>query len=535
MGLVGYGSESDSGDDGQLLDVAPKTVSLKKDVPVNPVPVGDATLSEPGLKRKNIITGYAEESAFDDATFKIQNKTFDMLGFARDPATGRVIGSVESAEVYGGRDVTQLHHTKSDHQRLRAKRQKKGDASILEGQGAYKGPWAKYDDEKSDSDSYDEDEVEEEQEEEEAVAGVDESEIRPAEPIEPSSKSEPDESTEFHGKSLYDYQGRTYMHVPRDLGIDLFKEFDDIEEWYVPKKRIHSWAGHAGGVNKIKFFPRHGHLLLSCGNDSKVKLWDVYHDRSLLRSYSGHSRAIKDIDFNPEGSRFLSSAYDKYTKLWDTETGQCISRFTTGKMHNCVRFNPREPHSFVVGTANNKIVQYDTRDPANIVQEYDHHLGAVNSITFVDDNLRFMTTSDDKTVRVWEWQINVPIKFIADPSQHSMPSVALHPEGKYVAAQSLDNRIVVIGATDKFRMSRRKQFTGYSASGYAIGMDFSPDGRFLMSGDATGNAIFWNWKTSAIQSKFKAHNGAVQCIAAHPQETSKVATGGIDSKIHYWD
>ena len=46
--------------------------------------------------------------------------------------------------------------------------------------------------------------------------------------------------------------------------------------------------------------------------------------------------------------------------------------------------------------------QWDTRT-SEIVQEYDRHLGAVNTITFVDQNRRFVSTSDDKSLRVWEW------------------------------------------------------------------------------------------------------------------------------------
>lgn len=46
--------------------------------------------------------------------------------------------------------------------------------------------------------------------------------------------------------------------------------------------------------------------------------------------------------------------------------------------------------------------QWDTRS-GEAVQEYDRHLGAVNTITFVDDNRRFVSTSDDKSLRVWEW------------------------------------------------------------------------------------------------------------------------------------
>lgn len=48
------------------------------------------------------------------------------------------------------------------------------------------------------------------------------------------------------------------------------------------------------------------------------------------------------------------------------------------------------------------VVQWDIRS-GEVVQEYDRHLGAVNTITFVDENRRFVSTSDDKSLRVWEW------------------------------------------------------------------------------------------------------------------------------------
>lgn len=121
----------------------------------------------------------------------------------------------------------------------------------------------------------------------------------------------------------------------------------------------------------------------------------------------------------------------RYIKLWNTETGQVISRFTSRKIPYCVKFNPdkNRQHLFVAGTSDKKIICWDIRS-GDIVQEYDRHLGAVNSITFVDENRRFVTTSDDKSLRVWEWDIPVDMKYIADPTMHSMPSVTPAPNGK---------------------------------------------------------------------------------------------------------
>ena len=73
----------------------------------------------------------------------------------------------------------------------------------------------------------------------------------------------------------------------------------------------------------------------------------------------------------------------------------------------------------------------DGRDRPSRSQEYNYHLAAVNTVTFVDEGRRFVTTSDDKTIRVWEYGIPVQIKYIADPSLHSIPAVAVHPNKQW--------------------------------------------------------------------------------------------------------
>ncbi|MCJ1471921.1 hypothetical protein MMC13_000562 [Lambiella insularis] len=469
--------------------------------------IGPITQSN-GVKRKNLPTGHAEEIAISHSTFKAQKQRWN--------------------------DTIEPNGSKAQ----KPKRQKKGDPSIVDGEGAYRGPWARYEDQ----DQAYEDEAavageelaSDEEYVEEAIVPATMAAI-PAASTDYADSLTTSETTEFHGEEEFDYQGRTYMHVPQDLDIDLRKE-PGTQKNYLPKKQIHTWKSHTKAITSLRFFPSSGHLLLSSSADSKIKLWDAYHARSLLRTFSGHTKSVTDTCFSSSGTTFLSASYDRQMKLWDTEYGKCISRFTTGKIPHVIRFNPSAAHGheFLAGMSDKKIVQFDTRS-GEMTQEYDHHLGPVNTITFVDQDRRFITTSDDKSLRAWEFNIPVPIKFIAEPYMYSLVRAAAHPSGKYVAFQSGDNQIVVYAATDRFRQNRKKSFRGHNNAGYAIDVSVSPDGQFVMSGDSGGYVCFWDWKTCKMYDKLVAAEGPVVCTQWHPQETSKVATAGLDGAIKYWD
>lgn len=444
-----------------------------------------------------VPTGYAEETFVSEASFRAAHRAIES---APNPSKKR-------------------------------KREHKGDSSVVFGANSYKGPWARYEEEKPDASSEEEEEVEVEYEEDE---------IEP-QPLPPPTKAGTDyedsgagaETTEFRGEQQYDYQGRTYMAVPMDLDINLKGDTSGIKN-FIPKKLVHTFKYHTKSITQLRFFPDTGHLLLSASADNKIAIWSAFKNRELLRTYSGHTKSVNDIDFNPSGEQFLSASYDRYMKLWDTETGKCISKFTTGKTPHVIRFNPSIPHEFLAGLSDKRIVQYDTRS-GELVQEYDHHLGPVNTITFCDENRRFITTSDDKSLRAWEYGIPVPIKFIAEPYMYSMVRSAPHPSGKYVAFQSADNQITVYASTDRFRQNRKKGFRGHNTAGYACDVAISPDGQFVSSGDSGGFVCFWDWKTCKMWHKIQASDGPVLAVQWHPRETSKVVTGDLNGVIKYWD
>ena len=111
---------------------------------------------------------------------------------------------------------------------------------------------------------------------EEAADEAEESEEEPEEQVQ-VKKAKPKrgapglESSVFHGKSMHDYQGRTYMHPPLSEAPQLQHEAG-AQECFIPKVCIHTWTGHTQGVSVLRLLPNTGHLLLSGSMDTKIKV-----------------------------------------------------------------------------------------------------------------------------------------------------------------------------------------------------------------------------------------------------------------------
>ncbi|XP_047124360.1 pre-mRNA-processing factor 17 [Hydra vulgaris] len=471
------------------------------------------------LAKRNTLAGFVEKANVSDFQFDNQHKTFISYGYALDPSTEgeTYVGAITKMVENGGKTVFE-----STKKRLGDKRKRlsPGNPEDIDG---YKGPWAPFVDQKVSSKPNEEQQtiLTEYEEKKEKKSKKDDEKI--------------EEKSRAHIDDLYDYQGRSFLHIPVDVDVDLKKD-EPPEKCFLPKKLIHTWSGHSKGVTAIRLFPKSGHLLLSSSMDCKIKIWEVYNKRRNIRTYIGHTKSVRDICFNNDGTKFISCGYDRWIKLWDTETGECLGRYSNKKIPYCIKFNPDEDkqHLFIAGMSDNKMITWDTREN-EIVQEYDRHLGSVNTITFVDKNQRIVTTSDDKSLRIWEWDIPVDAKLIQEPSMHSMPAATLSPNGKWLATQSMDNQILIYSVLGRFRQNRKKIFKGHMNAGYACQVNFSPDMSYLVSGDADGKLNIWDWKTTKLYSKFKAHDQV--CIGCEwlPHETSKIATCGWDGLIKLWD
>ncbi len=92
-------------------------------------------------------------------------------------------------------------------------------------------------------------------------------------------------------------------------------------------------------------------------------------------------------------------------------------------------------------------------------------------------------------------------------------------------------------ATSSARIARRRTRAGTARPDPPSASTSAPTASFLVSGDATGSVFVYDWKTCKVYEQLKADatGGAVTCVLWHPQETSKVATAGVQGDIKFWD
>ena len=191
----------------------------------------------------------------------------------------------------------------------------------------------------------------------------------------------------------------------------------------------------------------------------------------------------------------------------------------------------------MVGQNDRRVIQYDVSN-GDVSQEYDRHLEAVSAIFFLDGGKRFVSSSDDKSLRIWEFGMPVEVKTVSDPAQHAAPACTrdAHPGSgkKFVSFTSLDNKILTFEATEKFRKAPKKTFAGHTISGYACRPCYSPDGRYVASGDGDGKLFIWDWRNTRIVKSMRAHDAVTIDCCWHPKEASTVLTSSWDGTVKMW-
>ena len=100
---------------------------------------------------------------------------------------------------------------------------------------------------------------------------------------------------------------------------------------------------------------------------------------------------------------------------------------------------------------------------------------------------------------MWEFGTPLIIKNIFEEELDVIQCSVLHPNNNYIAAQTNKNKIEIFDIKNNNMIwYKQKYFMGHYNNGFNIKLDFTPNGKYLLSGDQNGKVYIWEWKNQQM-------------------------------------
>ena len=256
--------------------------------------------------------------------------------------------------------------------------------------------------------------------------------------------------------------------------------------------------GHKDSVYRFAFSPD-SKRLASGDSDGVVLLWDLT-SAAPPKTLAQNHPSTGELAFSPDG-RWLASPRDGGTiTIWDVAAGKQSRRSAAGFA--------RSIHGLAYAADGKTLVSGETltdgteavvvRDASTLKVKriLRGHTGHVNAVRTTPDGRVVLSVSGDGTMRLWESATGVSIRTLS--AGVPLWTMALAADGERVAAAGGGRRVHL------FRTATGEQvFPNKDHQTSIDRLAFSPDGRWLASGDTDGNVRLRDVASGVVGVTFK--------------------------------
>jgi len=149
-------------------------------------------------------------------------------------------------------------------------------------------------------------------------------------------------------------------------------------------------------MSSAAYSPDGKRIVTGC-SQREVQLWNAETGQPIGGPLTGHTGSLSNAAFSPEGKRIVTASFDGTARVWDAESGKLIGEPLTGRS---AAFSPDGKR---IVTADDKTARvWDADSGKPIGEPLEGHCGTVTSAAFSLDGKRIVTTSEDKTARIWD-------------------------------------------------------------------------------------------------------------------------------------
>ena len=227
-----------------------------------------------------------------------------------------------------------------------------------------------------------------------------------------------------------------------------------------------------------------------------------------------YSERVKCIDMHPREPLFLVSLFSGQVVLWNYETKSIVKTFEISPQVavRAVAFITKlQAFASASDDLTLRILNYNTMQT---IKSFEAHSDYVRSIQTHSQHPYMFTSSDDMTIRLWDWSQDWANKMTFEGHLHYVMALKLHPNDPDIfATASMDSTVKVWSIHSK---SPNFSLEGHEEAVTCLDYSRRPDKPYIVSSGDDHTIRVWDFNTKVCIQIIHAHSHNITGVLFHP-------------------
>lgn len=308
-----------------------------------------------------------------------------------------------------------------------------------------------------------------------------------------------------------------------------------------PWRRI---GGHEGGVSVLAIQPGN-EVVASGGNDGVIRLWRARDWSPIGQLGAAGGKAVNDLAFSPDGRLLACAMDDEPIHVWEVVNRTLVQTLDGhGEWASVARFSP-DGTTLATSGADKRIALWDAggltaSSPATKRGELLGHSDTIRAMAFHPTLPLLFSSAEDATIRAWDTDgmapsARVPDGHLANPTERWCRRLAVFPEEESLLGVLFGDLPVAwsLGRKDFGKVAVLEGNRGHVRSASFL---HDPQGRPLVALGSEEAAIGLHVypRLTSVQRNLIGHAGSVEALAS-PVDGKWLLSGDATGALFAWD